>query len=45
MSTVYLAIQLIVGREVSLKVMSPILNADPVCRERFRREANSEGQV
>lgn len=45
MSTVYLAIQLSVGREVALKVMSPALNADPVYSERFQREANIVGQL
>ncbi|WP_439134153.1 bifunctional serine/threonine-protein kinase/formylglycine-generating enzyme family protein [Pseudomaricurvus sp.] len=45
MSTVYLAIQLSVGREVALKVMSPALNADPVFSERFQREANIVGQL
>ncbi|GAB1256994.1 hypothetical protein NBRC116494_14960 [Aurantivibrio plasticivorans] len=45
MSTVYLAIQLSVGREVALKVMSPVLNADPVFGERFQREANIVGQL
>ena len=45
MSTVYLAIQLSVGREVALKVMSPALNADPIFSERFQREANIVGQL
>lgn len=45
MSTVYLAIQKSVGREVALKVMSPALNADPVFSERFQREANIVGQL
>lgn len=45
MSTVYLAIQLSVGREVALKVMSPALNADPVFSKRFQREANIVGQL
>ncbi|WP_111640806.1 bifunctional serine/threonine-protein kinase/formylglycine-generating enzyme family protein [Marinimicrobium alkaliphilum] len=45
MSTVYLAIQLSVGREVALKVMSPVLNRDPVFSERFQREANIVGQL
>ncbi len=45
MSTVYLAIQLSVGREVALKVMSPALNGDPVFSERFQREANIVGQL
>src|SRR5690625_2348102 len=45
MSSVYLAIQLSVGREVALKVMSPALNCDPVFSERFQREANIVGQL
>ncbi|MGH1469922.1 MAG: bifunctional serine/threonine-protein kinase/formylglycine-generating enzyme family protein [Cellvibrionaceae bacterium] len=45
MSTVYMAIQKSVGREVALKVMSPALNADPVFSERFQREANIVGQL
>ncbi|MDQ2075613.1 bifunctional serine/threonine-protein kinase/formylglycine-generating enzyme family protein [Marinimicrobium sp. ABcell2] len=45
MSSVYLAIQLSVGREVALKVMSPALNSDPVFSERFQREANIVGQL
>lgn len=45
MSTVYLAIQRSVGRQVALKVMSPVLNADPVFSERFQREANIVGQL
>lgn len=45
MSTVYLAVQLSVGREVALKVMSPALNTDPVFSERFQREANIVGQL
>ncbi len=45
MSSVYLAVQLSVGREVALKVMSPVLNADPIFSERFQREANIVGQL
>lgn len=45
MSTVYLAVQLSVGREVALKIMSPVLNADPVFSQRFQREANIVGQL
>jgi len=45
MSTVYLATQRSVGRQVALKVMSPVLNADPVFSERFQREANIVGQL
>lgn len=45
MSTVYLAVQLSVGREVALKIMSPALNADPVFGRRFQREANIVGQL
>jgi serine/threonine protein kinase len=43
MSTVYLAIQLSVGREVALKVLSPELRTDPTFGERFYREANIVG--
>ena len=45
MSTVYLAIQISVGRVVALKVMSPTLNGDPSFSERFQREANIVGQL
>lgn len=45
MSTVYLAVQVSVGRQVALKVMSPIFNADPVFSQRFQREANIVGQL
>lgn len=45
MSTVYLAIQISVGRVVALKVMSPTLNGDPTFSERFQREANIVGQL
>jgi len=45
MSSVYLAVQLSVGREVALKVMAPALNSDPVFSERFQREANIVGQL
>lgn len=37
MSTVYLAIQISVGRVVALKVMNPQLNSDPAFSERFQR--------
>src|SRR5690554_7803782 len=43
MSTVYLAIQLSVGREVALKVLSSELRSDPHFAERFYREANIVG--
>ena len=43
MSSVYLAIQLSVGREVALKVLSPELRTDPTFGERFYREANIVG--
>ncbi len=39
MATVYLAVQESVLREVALKVMSPVLRADPSFGERFMREA------
>ena len=45
MSTVYLAIQISVGRVVALKVMSPQLNNDPAFSERFQREATIVGQL
>ncbi len=45
MSTVYLAIQQSVRREVALKVMSPVLNANPIFSERFQREASIIGQL
>lgn len=45
MSTVYLAIQISVGRVVALKVMNPSLNKDPAFSERFQREATIVGQL
>jgi len=45
MSTVYLAIQISVGRIVALKVMNPGLTADPAFSERFQREATIVGQL
>jgi serine/threonine-protein kinase PpkA len=45
MSTVYLAIQISVGRVVALKVMSPALTGDPAFSERFQREATIVGQL
>lgn len=45
MSTVYLAIQISVGRVVALKVMNPQLNKDPAFSERFQREATIVGQL
>ncbi len=45
MSTVYLAIQISVGRVVALKVMNPLLNNDPAFSERFQREATIVGQL
>ena len=45
MSTVYLANQLSVGREVAIKVMSPSLNSDPSFGSRFYREAKIVGQL
>lgn len=45
MSTVYLAIQKSVEREVALKVMSPSLAADPTFGSRFYREAKIVGQL
>ncbi|CAN5352751.1 serine/threonine-protein kinase [soil metagenome] len=39
MATVYLAVQLSLGREVALKILSPALSGDPIASERFLREA------
>ncbi len=41
----YLAIQLSVGREVALKVLSPELRADPSFGDKFFREANIVGAL
>lgn len=45
MSSVFLAIQLSVGREVALKVLSPELRTDILFAERFYREANIVGRL
>ncbi|MCE2029507.1 bifunctional serine/threonine-protein kinase/formylglycine-generating enzyme family protein [Sessilibacter corallicola] len=45
MSTVYLALQERLDRQVALKVMSPALSADQAFTERFQREANIVGQL
>ncbi len=45
MSTVYLAIQKSVDREVAIKVMSPSLASDPSFGSRFYREAKIVGQL
>ena len=45
MSTVYLAIQQSVDREVAIKVMSPNLNSDPSFSSRFYREAKIVGKL
>jgi serine/threonine-protein kinase PpkA len=45
MSTVYLAIQKSVDREVAIKVMSPGLSKDPSYGSRFYREAKIVGQL
>ncbi len=45
MSSVYLAIQLSVGREIALKILSPELRTDPTFAERFYREANIVGAL
>ena len=44
-ATVYLAIQNSFGREVALKVMSPLLNQDPTFAPRFTREARIVSQM
>lgn len=45
MSTVYLALQKSVDREVAIKVMSPSLSRDPSFGSRFYREAKIVGQL
>lgn len=45
MSTVYLAIQKSVDREVAVKVMSPSLSRDPSFGSRFYREAKIVGKL
>ena len=45
MSTVYLAIQKSVDREVAIKVMSPSLTSDPSFGSRFYREAKIVGKL
>ncbi|MGK0500608.1 MAG: serine/threonine-protein kinase PpkA [Oceanicoccus sp.] len=45
MSTVYLAVQESVDRQVAIKVMSPSLNNDPGFANRFKREATIVGQL
>ncbi len=45
MSSVYLAIQFSIGREVALKVLSPELRDDLSFAERFYREANIVGAL
>ena len=45
MAAVYLAIQQSFGREVALKVMSPLLNSDPSFAARFKREAHIVAQL
>jgi len=45
MSSVYLAKQHSIGREVALKIMSPMLAKEAVFSERFQREANIIGQL
>jgi serine/threonine-protein kinase len=41
MATVYRARHKRTDRQVALKIMNPLLAADPIVRERFRREARS----
>lgn len=45
MSSVYLSIQLSVGREVALKVLAPELRTDPEQGKKFFREANICGTL
>ncbi|MDD2320952.1 MAG: protein kinase, partial [Geobacteraceae bacterium] len=45
MSTVYLAVQESLGRQVALKVMAPALAADRSFGERFLREARTVAQL
>jgi serine/threonine-protein kinase PpkA len=45
MSSVYLAIQLSVGREVALKVLAPELRNDPAQGKKFFSEANTCGTL
>ncbi len=45
MAKVYLAIQTSFGREVALKVMSPLLSSDSEFSERFQREARIVAQM
>ena len=44
-ATVYLAVQTSFGREVALKLMSPLLKADPSFSTRFVREARIVSQM
>ncbi len=44
-ATVYLAIQNSFGREVALKIMSPLLHQDPTFSTRFKREARIVSQM
>lgn len=45
MATVYLAVQESFGRQVALKIMSPLLNVDPSFAARFKREARIVSQI
>ena len=45
MASVYLAIQLSIGRTVALKIMKPALDQDPEFHQRFQREAEITGQL
>jgi serine/threonine protein kinase/tetratricopeptide (TPR) repeat protein len=45
MGVVYEAVQESLGRQVALKVLPPQAVADPVRRERFRREARAAGRL
>ncbi|CAN5202265.1 hypothetical protein BH11PSE14_BH11PSE14_12490 [soil metagenome] len=45
MAEVYLATQDSLGRQVALKILSPMMAADPVLRERFVQEARIAAQL
>ena len=45
MSTVYLARDTRLGREVAVKLLAPALAADPAFVERFKREAQNAASL